>query len=120
MISKVSDSGGRFDRKQMDDILDYGDAGVSPIVFSNAVHNAAVSYVSRTLGIKGPTMLASNFQVAFPLKHMAKDLRLAVELGADEKVATPTAIAASSVFEQALSEDLGNLDFSSVLKIFQD
>ena len=65
-------------------------------------------------------MLANNYQVAFPLKHMAKDLRLAVQFGAEERVATPAAKAASAVFEQALNAGLGNLDFSSVFKIFQD
>lgn len=44
-----------------DDIIDYGDAGVSPTVFSNSVHNAAVSYISRVLGIKGPTWTVTSF-----------------------------------------------------------
>ena len=47
--------------KFLDDILDYGDAGVSPTVFSNSVHNAAVSYISRALGIKGPTWTITGF-----------------------------------------------------------
>lgn len=44
-----------------DDIINYGDAGVSPTVFSNSVHNAAVSYISLTLGIKGPTWTTTGF-----------------------------------------------------------
>lgn len=44
-----------------DDIIDYGDAGVSPTVFSNSVHNAAVSYISLALGIKGPTWTTTGF-----------------------------------------------------------
>lgn len=48
-----------------DDIIDYGDAGVSPTVFSNSVHNAAVSYISRVLGIKGPTWTVTSFRDPF-------------------------------------------------------
>ncbi len=48
-----------------DDIIDYGDAGVSPTVFSNSVHNAAVSYISRVLGIKGPTWTITMFKNPF-------------------------------------------------------
>jgi len=48
-----------------DDIIDYGDGGVSPTVFSNSVHNAAVSYISRALGIKGPTWTVTGFRKPF-------------------------------------------------------
>ncbi|MCF7848313.1 MAG: beta-ketoacyl synthase chain length factor, partial [Kiritimatiellales bacterium] len=49
----------------LDDILDYGDAGVSPTVFSHSVHNAAVSYISRLLEIKGPTWTVTQFRNPF-------------------------------------------------------
>ena len=48
-----------------DDIIEYGDAGVSPTLFSNSVHNAAVSYISRALGIKGPTWTVTGFRDPF-------------------------------------------------------
>lgn len=48
-----------------DDIIDYGDAGVSPTIFSNSVHNAAVSYISLALGIKGPTWTVTGFRDPF-------------------------------------------------------
>ncbi|MEN7973799.1 MAG: beta-ketoacyl synthase chain length factor [Verrucomicrobiota bacterium] len=51
--------------KFQDDIIDYGDAGVSPTVFSNSVHNAAVSYISRALKVKGPTWTITNFRDPF-------------------------------------------------------
>jgi len=49
----------------LDDILNYGDAGVSPTIFSNSVHNAAVSYISNTLKIKGPTWTITRFRDPF-------------------------------------------------------
>ncbi len=51
--------------KFQDDIIDYGDAGVSPTIFSNSVHNAAVSYISRMLKIKGPTWTVTGFDHPF-------------------------------------------------------
>jgi 3-oxoacyl-[acyl-carrier-protein] synthase II len=49
----------------LDDILDHGDAAVSPTTFSNSVHNAAASYVATSLNIKGPTLTISQFQFSF-------------------------------------------------------
>jgi 3-oxoacyl-[acyl-carrier-protein] synthase II len=49
----------------LDDILDHGDAAVSPTTFSNSVHNAAASYIAMSLDIKGPTMTITQFQFSF-------------------------------------------------------
>lgn len=49
----------------LDNIIEYGEAGVSPTVFSNSVHNAAASYVSSVLGINGPTLTVTRFYFAF-------------------------------------------------------
>jgi 3-oxoacyl-[acyl-carrier-protein] synthase II len=49
----------------LDDILDYGDTGVSPTTFSNSVHNAATSYIATSLKIKGPTLTVTQFRFSF-------------------------------------------------------
>jgi 3-oxoacyl-[acyl-carrier-protein] synthase II len=49
----------------LDDILDHGDAAVSPTTFSNSVHNAAASYIAMSLNIKGPTLTISQFRFSF-------------------------------------------------------
>lgn len=49
----------------LDDILDHGDAAVSPTTFSNSVHNAAASYIAMSLDIKGPTITITQFQFSF-------------------------------------------------------
>jgi len=49
----------------LDDILDHGDAAVSPTTFSNSVHNAAASYIAMSLQIKGPTLTITQFQFSF-------------------------------------------------------
>jgi 3-oxoacyl-[acyl-carrier-protein] synthase II len=49
----------------IDDILDFGDSSVSPTKFSNSVHNAAASYISAILDIRGPTVTLTQFKLAF-------------------------------------------------------
>ena len=45
----------------LDDIIDYGDSSVSPTTFSHSVHNAAASYISSLLNIRGPTVTITQF-----------------------------------------------------------
>ena len=49
----------------LDNILDYGEAAVSPTTFSNSVHNAAASYITSVLDIHGPTLTVTNFYFCF-------------------------------------------------------
>ena len=49
----------------LDGVLDFGDAAVSPTAFSNSVHNAAASYITMALNIKGPTLTVSQFRFPF-------------------------------------------------------
>jgi 3-oxoacyl-[acyl-carrier-protein] synthase II len=51
--------------KFLDEILDYGEANVSPIIFSNSVHNAPAAYVSSALDIQGPTLTVTQFYFSF-------------------------------------------------------
>ena len=47
--------------------------------------------------MKGPSMLQSSYNPAFPLKHQQKDMRLALSLGDENAVAMPVAAAANEV-----------------------
>lgn len=49
----------------LDNIIDYGEAQVSPTIFSNSVHNAAASYIASALDITGPTLTVTRFFFAF-------------------------------------------------------
>lgn len=49
----------------LDDIIDYGEAQVSPTTFSNSVHNAAASYIASALDITGPTLTVTRFFFPF-------------------------------------------------------
>jgi len=49
----------------LDNILDYGENGVSPTIFSHSVHNAAASYITSALNIKGPVSTLTDFCFPF-------------------------------------------------------
>lgn len=69
---------------------------------------------------KGPLMLKRDFTAAFPLKHMEKDLRLALELGNDMDQFMPTAENSQDIFALALRLGYGDEDFSAVFKTVCD
>ncbi len=51
--------------KFLDDMLTYRERDVSPTTFSHSVHNAAVSYISLALQVRGPTLTITHFNFAF-------------------------------------------------------
>lgn len=51
--------------KFLDGIIDYGDAGVSPTLFSHSVHNAAAYYIASSIASHGPAMTLTRFMFSF-------------------------------------------------------
>lgn len=62
--------------------------------------------------MKTPSVINQNYPAAFPLKHMAKDVRLAKEQGLNTPMANPI----FDMFQQALSDKLGDEDVMAVIK----
>jgi len=73
------------------------------------VNNSALG--SPFIKIKGDAIINDNYNAAFALKHIAKDLRLAKDLG----LATPLGEVAFKTFQQA-EPALGEQDIISVIK----
>jgi len=67
-------------------------------------------------GGKGPMILQREFPTSFPLKHMQKDLRLAVSLGDQLGQPLTCAAAANETFKRARNLGLAEEDFSAVFK----
>ena len=67
--------------------------------------------------IKGEMISKGDYTVAFPLKHMQKDLRLALLLGDLLNQPLFSAAAANEWYKKAREHDSGNEDFSAVHKI---
>lgn len=69
--------------------------------------------------LKGPLMAAGNFNAAFPLKHMQKDIRLALQLGDNCGQPLFTASAANNAYIKARRDGDGEMDFSAVFKVIR-
>ena len=68
--------------------------------------------------LKGDLILKEIFTPAFPLKHMQKDLRLAILLGDQLNQPLHTAASADESFKRAKAEGFADEDMSAVYKIF--
>lgn len=66
--------------------------------------------------LKGAQILQGNFPPAFPLKHMQKDLRLAVALGDSLGQPLFSAAASNESFKKARALGLGDADFCAVFQ----
>ncbi len=66
--------------------------------------------------LKGPLMAEGKFDPAFPLKHMQKDMRLALELGDKHEQPLFTTAAANNAYIKARANGSKDEDFSAVIK----
>ena len=91
-----------------------GATGLSPAAVLEVLDAGALA--NPLFRGKGARMLAGDFGVAFPLKHMSKDLRLARVLAAQQGTDHSVSAAAESSFARALARGDGDLDFSALLR----
>jgi 2-hydroxy-3-oxopropionate reductase len=77
---------------------------------------AAGAMANPMFKLKGEAITKNNFATSFPLKHMQKDLRLALGLGDQHGQPMFSAAAANESFKRARSAGLGDEDFSAVYK----
>ncbi|SJL84253.1 NAD(P)-dependent oxidoreductase [Vibrio palustris] len=78
---------------------------------------AAGAMANPMFTIKGKMCLEDNYATSFPLKHMQKDLRLAVALGDKLDQPLPTAAATNEAFKQAKKAGYADEDIAAVHKI---
>jgi len=67
--------------------------------------------------VKGPMLLDENYTTSFPLKHMQKDMRLAVDLGDKLNLTLPTAAITNESFKQARKAGYSDEDIAAIYKI---
>ena len=65
--------------------------------------------------MKGPNMINANYSAHFPLKHAQKDMKLALDLAAQNGLNLPTTDAANGQFKSLL-DSCGDEDFCAVHK----
>ncbi|KAK8618755.1 hypothetical protein V6N13_132736 [Hibiscus sabdariffa] len=66
--------------------------------------------------VKGPSMVKSQYPAASPLKHLQKDLRLALGLAESVPQSTPITAVANELYKVAKSYGLSDEDFSAVIE----
>lgn len=64
------------------------------------------------------SMLSGNFESHFPVKLLLKDLEYTVK-SADGEASVPTVSAVRDIFQRAMSERLGDLNMTAVVKLFE-
>lgn len=77
---------------------------------------AAGALANPMFQLKGSAISQGNFTVAFPLKHMQKDLRLAMALGDRLDQPLASAATANESFKRAKAAGFGDEDFSALYK----
>jgi 3-hydroxyisobutyrate dehydrogenase-like beta-hydroxyacid dehydrogenase len=73
---------------------------------------------SGVVDMKLPCMLSGDFEPRFSLKHMFKDLQLALAMAEDKDIEIPTASAFAGVAMAALQRGWGESDFSVVSRFY--
>ncbi len=92
--------------------------GIADETFFDALHqNVARSGVSD---LKETKLLARDYSAQFSVKHMEKDLRLALETASESGLELPETQAVRSVYQQGLAQDLGDDDFSALIQLLEN
>lgn len=66
-----------------------------------------------------PLVLENVFDKGYPLKHAYKDMISAAELSVQEKIPLPMVQAATTTYQMALAEGLGDQDKGAMIKVFE-
>lgn len=88
------------------------EADIIDVIAEGAINNPMFQ-------LKGPLMVNENFAPAFPLKHMQKDMGLALQMGKEKNQPLGTASIANDQYLNALNKGMGDEDFSAVAKVIK-
>ncbi len=67
----------------------------------------------------GPLILENRFDQGYPLKAAYKDMVSAAEISAQEKIPLPLVQAATTTYQMALAEGLGDLGKGAMIRVFE-
>jgi 3-hydroxyisobutyrate dehydrogenase-like beta-hydroxyacid dehydrogenase len=68
---------------------------------------------------KKPMLISGTYAAQFPLKHMEKDLKFAIQTADEAGAAVPGGHTAFQLYRQALGRGLADMDFGAVKKVFE-
>jgi 3-hydroxyisobutyrate dehydrogenase-like beta-hydroxyacid dehydrogenase len=92
-------------------------AGLSPETFAAALeHNACRS---GAVDLKLPKMVAGDYEPHFSLKHMFKDVQLAIHMANALGIEAPATTVTAGIMFGALNHGWADLDYASVFKLYE-
>ncbi|NNL77972.1 MAG: NAD(P)-dependent oxidoreductase [Desulfobacterales bacterium] len=68
---------------------------------------------------KKPMLIDDQFSAQFPLKHMTKDIRFALQTADDNGAMVPLGHAVFQLYRQSMGQGLSDMDFAAVKKVFE-
>lgn len=94
------------------------EAGLSDEMFWRALElNVSKSGLSE---LKKPKLQERDFSPQFSLKHMGKDLRLALETARETGAHVPQTISLNALYEEGLAKQLGEEDFIGLIRLLDE
>jgi 3-hydroxyisobutyrate dehydrogenase len=101
------------------------DNGLDPAVLSNIMlkssgANWSLEKYNPYPGVMATTPASNNYNPGFMVKLMQKDLGLAMAAAATSSSKTPMGAMANKLYGEHSNDATCNLDFSSILKLYQN
>ena len=93
-------------------------AGVDPELMFEILDNSAAK--AGLISFKAPQIFKRNFEAAFPLKWMKKDVSLMLETGRELGVPLPSTAQVHELFQAAICKGWGDEDIASAIKLFEE
>ncbi len=93
-------------------------AGVPPELMFEILDNSAAK--SGLIAFKAPAVFSRNFDAAFPLKWMRKDIGLMLESGRELGVPLPSTGLVHELFSAGVAKGYGDEDIIAAFKLFEE
>ena len=93
-------------------------AGVDPEQMFEILDNSAAK--AGLISFKAPAIFARNFQAAFPLKWMKKDISLMLDTGREMGVPLPNTALVHEMFTAGVAKGYGDEDIAAAIKTFEE
>ncbi len=92
-------------------------AGVEPELMFEVLDNSAAK--AGLISFKAPYIFRREFEAAFPLKWMKKDMSLMLDSGRELGVPLPSTAQVHELFQASIGEGHGDEDICAAIKIFE-
>ena len=93
-------------------------AGVDPELMFEILDNSAAK--AGLISFKAPQIFARNFEAAFPLKWMKKDISLMLDTGREMGVPLPNTALVHEMFTAGVAKGYGDEDIAAAIKTFEE